>query len=121
MARRQLIVLLLGVLAACKSTNPAPPCEPEIQPKPYPVPVFVGVVIPELPPIEFPAYPTPPQTGAGEEELKTYALDTRDANETEKLLLRKRIEALELQIEANNRFAAEHPAPTPTPDPTPIE
>jgi hypothetical protein len=115
--RRHIIVLLAGVLAACQSSQPPAPCEPEIIPKPYPVPVFVGVWIPELPPIEFPAYPPAPNTGAPEEEWKEYALEVREVAKERTALRDARIRAQELQIEANNAFALEHPAPDPEPPP----
>ena len=104
-------LLLAGALAACQSTRPAPPCEPELVPKPYPVPIFVGVWIPVLPPMELPAYPPPPEAGAPEEDWKEYALDVRETTKKRANLRDARIRALKLQIEANNDFAAEHPAP----------
>lgn len=115
--RRQIIIfaLLAGVLAGCQSTRPAPPCEPEIVPKPYPVPMFVGVWIPILAPMELPAYPAPPIAGASEEELKDYAHRVRMVTQERAKIRDARIQAYELQIEANNAYAAEHPAPTPTP------
>lgn len=118
--RNAIVALLLaGALAGCQSTRPAPPCEPELVPKPYPVPVFVGVWIPVLPPMELPAYPDPPIAGASEEEWKTYALDVRRITKERAAIRDARILALVLQIEANNQHAAEHPAPTPTPAPPP--
>lgn len=118
--RRQIIILLLaGALAGCNSTRPAPPCEPEIVPKPYPVPFFVGVWIPVLPPMELPAYPAPPIAGASEEDSKNYALEVRRVTKERAAIRDARIAALRLQIEANNDYAEAHPAPTPTPDPPP--
>ena len=117
--RRQIIILVLlaGVLAGCNSTRPAPPCEPEVVPKPYPVPVFVGVLIPKLPPMELPAYPSPPPAGASEEEYKDFAHRTGEVTKERAAIRAARIRALELQIQANNDYATEHPAPTPTPPP----
>lgn len=117
MKRIALLLLLAGALAACQSSEPAPPCEPEIVLKPYPLPIFVGVWIPELPPIELPAYPPTPEAGASEEERKEYALKVREVEKIEDARKDAYIEAQRIQIEANNRFAAEHPAPTPTPTP----
>jgi len=118
--RRQIIIFLLaGVLAGCQSTRPAPPCEPEIVPKPYPVPFFVGVMIPPLPPMELPAYPTPPPAGASEEDYKDFAHRTGEVTKERAARRNARILALELQINANNDFAAKHPAPEASPTPPP--
>jgi len=119
--RRQIIILLLlaGVLAGCNSTRPAPPCEPEIVPKPYPVPFFVGVMIPPLSPMELPAYPSLPPAGASEEDYKDYAHRVGEVTKERAAIREARIKALESQIDANNRFAAEHPAPEASPTPPP--
>jgi hypothetical protein len=118
--KRQIIILLLaGVLAGCHSTRPAAICEPEIVPKPYPLPVFVGVVIPELPPMELPPFPTPPPADADEEVYKDFVHRIGEVSKERAAIRDARIRALLLQIEANNKFATEHPAPTPSSTPTP--
>jgi hypothetical protein len=118
--RRQIIILLLaGVLAGCNSTRPAPPCEPEVVPKPYPVPFYVGVLIPPLSPMELPAYPSPPPPGASEEEYKDYAHRIGEVTKERAAIRDARIRALQMQIEANNDFAKEHPAPEASPTPPP--
>jgi hypothetical protein len=67
--------------------------------------------------MELPAYPDPPPTGASEEDLKAHALEVARISKARAAMRAARIEALELQVEANNRHALEHPAPTPEPPP----
>lgn len=110
---RLVLVLVAVVLAGCNSTRPPAICEPEIVPKPYPLPFFVGVWIPPLPPMELPAYPNPPPPDASDEDIKNHDLEIARVAKERAAIRAARIVALELQIEANNDFATDHPAPEP--------
>lgn len=118
--KRAIVLVAVLALIACahfkKEMEPLP-TEDELRLKEYVAGVAVSEVIPDLPPIDLPPYPTQPPAGASEEIRKAYALEVQRVKEIRATKRDAWIRARELQIEAHNKFAREHQPPTPTPTP----
>jgi hypothetical protein len=99
------LVLILSTAWGCSFLCPKPVCEPKIEVKEVPIPVYVGVNIPLPDCQELPPLPPYPGDDATAEEKKAWAVDLGEIRDQRDTLNQGCIDALTHLIETVNEHA----------------
>jgi len=96
---KYLVFILVIVGLGCASTVP-PVCVPEVITREVLVPITVWNTAEILPELHLPTYPLHPSSTATNEEKKDWAIAVADVTLKREVLLKARVEALTIQLEA---------------------